>query len=277
MSRLAPLLITFLVLAAVFGVLEGLFPAVRGQRRWRRGIKTDLAYFFGSPFVNQGAGYVAAAAVLVALAFVAGVPMDRESVREFAHRRTALSSQPLWLQGAQVLVLSDVAGYWSHRLFHSIRLLWPIHAIHHSPTELDWLSAARMHPLNEAGARAFSVAPFLLLGYSPGPLVALPPLITFYCIYSHANVPWSYGPLRYLLVSPVYHRWHHTSEQEGMDKNFASLFPWVDALFGTFYLPRGRQPVVFGVANETVPENLVGQMLYPFRWRRQPAPTGATA
>jgi sterol desaturase/sphingolipid hydroxylase (fatty acid hydroxylase superfamily) len=68
-----------------------------------------------------------------------------------------------------------------------------------------------------------------------------------------------------VIASPVFHRWHHTAEDEGLDKNFAGLFPTFDALFGTLYLPRDRQPQVFGVKNEAVPETLLAQLAYPFR------------
>ncbi|HET8578957.1 MAG TPA: sterol desaturase family protein, partial [Methylomirabilota bacterium] len=88
---------------------------------------------------------------------------------------------------------------------------------------------------------------------------------TFYAILLHANVPWTLGPLRYAIASPAFHRWHHTSEAEGRDKNFAGLFPLWDLLFGTFYMPRGRQPMQFGVAGDPVPEGLWAQLCYPFR------------
>ena len=76
---------------------------------------------------------------------------------------------------------------------------------------------------------------------------------------------WDFGPLRCLIASPAFHRWHHTSEDEGLDRNFAGLFPWMDLLFGTFYLPSGKQPSRFGVSGQNVPSTFVGQMLYPLR------------
>ena len=60
-------------------------------------------------------------------------------------------------------------------------------------------------------------------------------------------------------------RWHHTTEEEGLDKNFAGLFPFIDLLFGTFYMPPGRQPHRFGITNDDVPAGLVAQLVYPFR------------
>ena len=60
----------------------------------------------------------------------------------------------------------------------------------------------------------------------------------------HANLDWDWGPLRSFLVSPRFHRWHHTSEEEARDKNFAGLLPLWDILFGTYYMPRERRPTV---------------------------------
>jgi len=70
-----------------------------------------------------------------------------------------------------------------------------------------------------------------------------------------------------VIASPTFHRWHHTSEREGLDKNFAGLLAFLDVIFGTFYLPKGQQPRCFGVEGEDVPPTLLGQLLYPFRRR----------
>jgi sterol desaturase/sphingolipid hydroxylase (fatty acid hydroxylase superfamily) len=68
-----------------------------------------------------------------------------------------------------------------------------------------------------------------------------------------------------VIASPVFHRWHHTSEDEGLDTNFAGLFPFIDLAFGTFYMPADRLPTRFGLVHDEVPDGLVRQMLYPFR------------
>ena len=69
----------------------------------------------------------------------------------------------------------------------------------------------------------------------------------------HANVNWSYGPLRYVVPSPMFHRWHHPTEAEGLETNFAGLFPVIDLAFGTFFMPAGRQPQRFGIMGRSVP------------------------
>jgi sterol desaturase/sphingolipid hydroxylase (fatty acid hydroxylase superfamily) len=109
------------------------------------------------------------------------------------------------------------------------------------------------------------VAPFFLLGFPLQVLAAYIPFLTFYAILIHANVNWSFGPFRFVVVTPLFHRWHHTSEREGLDKNFAGLLPIWDIIFGTFYMPDGKTPTRFGVRRQHIPESLLGQLIYPFR------------
>ena len=81
----------------------------------------------------------------------------------------------------------------------------------------------------------------------------------------HTNVSWSFGPLRSVIASPAFHRWHHSAEAEALDKNFAGLLPVYDWLFGTLYFPKDKLASNFGVNGEPVPAGFLGQMLYPFR------------
>lgn len=131
---------------------------------------------------------------------------------------------------------------------------------------MTWLAAGRMHPINDALTRVCQVVPIALLGFSARGILEVAPLLVLYVILLHSNLNWDFGPFRYVLVSPAYHRWHHTSDAEGLDKNFAGIFPLWDILFGTCYFPR-REPQKFGVHRDSVPETLWGQLLYPFRAR----------
>jgi sterol desaturase/sphingolipid hydroxylase (fatty acid hydroxylase superfamily) len=237
--------IGLVILGLAFALLER-----RWAVRWER--RVDLTYWFFNPFVSRPLASICAGLLLLA--------MGRPGSHWFA-------SQPLALQWIEVLVGADLSGYWSHRLFHR-GLLWRFHAIHHSSGSLDWLAAARVHPLNEAISRVLQLFPLLLLGFDPRVLAAAVPFLTFYAVLLHANVRWDFGPLRYAIASPRFHRWHHTSESEGLDKNFAGLFPWIDALFGTLYMPAGREPKVFGAGADVIPSGFLGQLAYPFRTSR---------
>ena len=55
--------------------------------------------------------------------------------------------------------------------------------------------------------------------------------------FIHSNVRWRLGPFEWLLTTPAFHHWHHTKDGKRRDYNYASMFPWLDRVFGTHHLP----------------------------------------
>jgi sterol desaturase/sphingolipid hydroxylase (fatty acid hydroxylase superfamily) len=260
MQVVSKIIISFLILFIIFTILEKLFPAIRTKRVFREGFKLDLLYWVVAPTINAAIKNGSAIIVIILTATILGLKLDRDIVQGFGPIR----QQPAGLVIVEMLLLGDFIGYWTHRWFHRQRL-WKFHAIHHSSEDLDWLSSVRVHPLNQAISNSINVAVMLALGFPLMALAAYLPFILFYSIFLHANVSWSFGPFRYVIASPRFHRWHHTSEEQGLDKNFAGLFPIYDLIFGTFYIPRNKQPVQFGVLDKDLPNTLWGQLCYPFK------------
>lgn len=262
------ILVAFVALALVFGLLERWRPADPAQRVLRAGYRTDLLYWLATPILARSVVRIGVILALVPLFALLGRPLTAESVLA-GHGPLAQWSMPA--QALVILVLGDFIGYWTHRAFHR-GWLWRSHAIHHSSEALDWLASVRVHPLNELGNRVAQAAVLIGLGFSPLAVAAYQPFLTLYAIFLHANVRADFGPLRYLIATPAFHRWHHTSEAEGCDRNFAGLLPLWDLLFGTFHLPRERQAQRFGVTGLTVPPGFLAQLAFPFRRAPKPAP-----
>ena len=167
------------------------------------------------------------------------------------------------MQAAIFLVASDFMMYWIHRGFHR-PAMWRYHAVHHSSEDLDWISAARFHPVNIFLGSVLTDVVLLLAGISPNVLVFLGPFTIAHSAFVHANLNWTLGPFKYVLAGPVFHRWHHTAAERGGEKNFASTFPVLDLMFGTFYMPKDKVPDSYGVS-DPMPPSFGEQMLYPFR------------
>jgi len=243
-------------LAAAFGIIGRLMPCNPGMYWWKnvRAAGTDFIYWFLVPLILD---LCRKAMLIVGLVILFGG-------REPAF--LPVKSLPLWQQCLAVLLIQDVLLYWMHRLFHT-RLAWSFHAIHHSPKVLDWMSTLRFHPLNNLLTFGLADVAVVLLGFAPLAIFVLAPFNIVYSAMVHANLSWTFGPFRYLFASPVYHRWHHTTEEQGLDKNFASTFPFLDLMFGTFYLPPGRLPEEFGNGEPDFPEGFWGQFIHPFRHR----------
>ena len=165
-----------------------------------------------------------------------------------------------------VVFLGDFFSYWRHRLEHT-RLLWPAHAIHHSDTEMTWLTLGRFHPIDRVVTGTVDIALLALLGFPLWALVFNEIVRHHYGEFIHADFPWTYGPLGRVFVSPVMHRWHHARDVVGAGSNFATVFSVFDQAFGTYYVP-GLCTVPLGVTDDIGP-GLMGQLRFPLvAWAR---------
>ena len=188
---------------------------------------------------------------------------------------------PFWVAGRGLSAGSDFMLYWIHRIFHGAHALALSTPIHHSAEEVDWTTAYRFHPVNLWLGTFLVDVSCSMLGVSPAVLLFLVPFQTTIALFVHANLNWTLGPLKYVVATPVFHRWHHTRPDEGGNSNFASMFALWDVLFGTFYMPPRALPDATASTIREFPARLIEQSIYPFRdggepprrerMRRQPA------
>jgi sterol desaturase/sphingolipid hydroxylase (fatty acid hydroxylase superfamily) len=243
---------SILIAAIIFIPLERLFAVRSKQKLFRRGWANDLFYLLANGFLIK----MGLVVIIVAAAGLSNwlVP---------ASIKVMVSSQPYWLQFAEILVVADLGFYAAHRAFHAVPWLWNFHAIHHSIEELDWLAGARVHPIDQIFTKGTSIALILAPGFSEWSIAAFAALYQWQSIFVHSNFRIKFGPLRYLLASPEFHHWHHARDPEARDKNFAGQLPFLDAIFGTLHMPAGAMPENYG-SDQSVPRRYVAQFLYPF-------------
>ena len=147
-----------------------------------------------------------------------------------------IARMPWFLQFFLAVVVADIAEYFIHLALHKVPFLWRFHAVHHSSKALDWIAGSRSHFVDDTLVRGFILVP-LMLGFSQSIILAYLIFVTLHATWTHCNFGPSAKWLEKYLVMPRYHHWHHTSQKEGIDKNFAIHFPWIDKLFGTYYYP----------------------------------------
>ncbi|MEO7993344.1 MAG: sterol desaturase family protein [bacterium] len=262
MEQAGTILISIVAVSVIFTLIERCFARGPQTPTWQRpDVGTDVGYALGLPIFSKLVTEPLLAVLLVSLYFlIVGKDGPVEDAGVFNTPITALS---YWVQVPLILVLGDLLHYWLHRMFH-LPGFWRYHAVHHSSPALDWLSSARFHPVEKFIHRFAEIIPLYLCGFAPGVLLIYITVQSFWGLVVHSYLPWDFGPFRYVLASPAYHRWHHAAEAAYHDKNFAGLFPFLDTLFGTLYLPKGESPTVLGDGGH-VPEGFWNQLVYPFK------------
>jgi sterol desaturase/sphingolipid hydroxylase (fatty acid hydroxylase superfamily) len=168
-----------------------------------------------------------------------------------------------------VLVLTDLAGYLSHRALHRVPVLWRLHQVHHSSEHVDWLATSRGHALDLAFVLSVLAVPSLVLGAPTEGGVVIAFLYMYpFVVHANARIPLQW--LERVFVSPRFHHWHHAEDAAGHDRNFGTLLTVWDRLFGTT-ARGGGFPDSYGIGNpELANGDFLTHLAAPFRQPRQP-------
>jgi sterol desaturase/sphingolipid hydroxylase (fatty acid hydroxylase superfamily) len=168
------------------------------------------------------------------------------------------------LQVLALIMAVDFLAYWRHRAEHS-KWLWPVHKVHHSPTELHAANSIG-HPFQAIINWAFIGVPMSLFQIEgPTTPIVVGLFVSLLAIYIHSPIDVHFGPMRKVVVDNRYHRIHHSLEPRHFDKNFGICFSLWDRLFGTAYFPEPDEWPAVGVAGVAPPRS-VGQFLaMPFK------------
>ena len=251
------LVIWLTILMLVFIPLERLF-AIHRQRVFRKAFLADLAYYFLGNLLPK-------------LLLILPMTIIAWGLHRFVPGglHTWVAGMPLWARLGAALVVGEIGFYWGHRWMHEVPLLWRFHAIHHSAEEIDWLVNTRAHPLDLVFVRLCGLVPMYALGLAQptmGSRVDLVPLLilligALWGFFIHANVRCRFGWLEWLISTPAFHHWHHAN-QDHINRNYSSMLPWVDKLFGTCYMPSKQWPEKYGI-DEPLAPGMVAQLLQP--------------
>ena len=244
--------------ALVFVFIEKLFPLRREQPVFRPDWQTDFQHFLVNHMI---VGFVLLATNLAVHRLFGWAVKDgvQAWVRDLPF--------PIALFG--LVLVADLVQYGVHRAYHEVPVLWRLHAVHHSAKSMDWLAGSRQHMLEVLITRTLVLAPIFVLGFSKAVIDAYIVIVGFQAVFNHANVSVRLGPLRYLIVTPNFHHWHHSQDTEAIDRNYAAHFAFIDHLFGTAVQSDRAWPARYGVLGDYVPDGFWRQLVFPFRWKER--------
>ncbi len=244
----------------LFVVIEKMFPLYKGQAVFRPEWQTDIKHFAVNHFL--------VGLILLTVNFLINHAFGWLVRTDF---QMAIRHIPFVWQLLLCVLIADLAQYWTHRAYHEVPYLWRYHSVHHSAKTMDWLAGSRQHMLELIFTRVCVLAPLFVLGFSEGVMNAYIIVVGFQAVFNHANVHLPWGPLKYLIVTPDFHHWHHASDDEAIDRNYAAHYAFVDYLFGTAVkVPKNKPfPAKYGVVGDYMPDGFVNQQMFPFRARPQ--------
>jgi alkylglycerol monooxygenase len=160
---------------------------------------------------------------------------------------TIYKVQSSWLLYVIAFLALDFAGYWVHRLAHSVNFFWNNHIVHHSSEEFNLACALRQSISVYFRIYAFLLIPAAIFGVPQQVIAVVGPLHLFAQFWYHTRHIGRMGVLEYIIVTPAHHRVHHAINPEYLDKNYGQIFIFWDRMFGTFQDERADIPAVYGV------------------------------
>lgn len=159
------------------------------------------------------------------------------------------------------LALMDLMQYAFHRLEHKIPWLWAMHSLHHSDSAMNTTTAYRNFWIDRLLYILWLIPFGLLVRIDTGVMLCVTVAMWAIPAFEHSSIRFGLAKFSWLIVTPQFHRVHHSILQEHYDRNFATFLPLLDVLFGTYLEPDGYPDT--GLA-EGEPHSIKDSLLWPF-------------
>lgn len=255
-------LIYLLVVYAVTFILENVAPKrLNYPVVGRKGFWTDIAYLIFIDFTIQVIGLYAVATAVefftLRLLHNAGVETPLINFHD---------SLAPWARFIVFFIVIDFLQWGAHWLLHRSNFFWQFHKVHHAQEQLGFASTRHFHFGEYLLLKPAFWIPFALCGFQAADYVMWYIWIAYMLTFlSHCNIKINWGILKYILITPETHYWHHSRNIPGRyGVNYASSLVIWDLIFGYWYNPKDKEPIL-GIPDNDVPNSFLGQMAYPFK------------
>ena len=238
----------------IFAAIEKMFPLYKGQMIFRKEWQTDLVHFAVNHFIVGLALLTVNFAIHRLFGWLANDTVQ-----------ATVQSIHFVPQLLLAVLAADFVQYWTHRAYHEVPFLWRFHAVHHSAKTMDWLAGSRQHLCELIVTRVGVLGILYVFGFSENVMNMYIVIVGFQAVFNHANVHLPFGPIKYVIVTPDFHHWHHSSDDIAIDKNYAAHYAFLDHLFGTAIKGQTGFPEKYGVVGDYMPDGFTKQFMFPFR------------
>tara|TARA_Y100001954_G_scaffold132461_1_gene141555 strand:+ start:7621 stop:8598 length:978 start_codon:yes stop_codon:yes gene_type:complete len=253
-------LISFLGIFTFMAVVETLWP--RKKRVDSR--KNRWTSNFGIVFVSS-----IAANLFFKFLFIGTLVQFASMIRDkgwglfnyFADSSVQMSSGAEWLLILKGIIVMDLIIYFQHRFSHSNKYIWDMHKVHHADLDLDVTSGNRFHPVEILFSLLVKIVSITVLGIHPVSMIIFEVVLNGMAQWNHSNFKlplWIDKYVRFLIVTPDFHRVHHSVHVKETNSNYGFNLSWWDYMFGTYQgQPRdGHENMKLGLNEYRDPKQL---------------------
>jgi sterol desaturase/sphingolipid hydroxylase (fatty acid hydroxylase superfamily) len=175
------------------------------------------------------------------------------------------------IAGALAFGSLDLYMYFWHRMMHTLPIAWRFHLVHHTDRQMNVSTAYRFHPIEIMSSSLPKLFLIWLLGIPSSFVLIYESVFTIIVALHHSNfaLPSALDRiLAYLILTPHYHRIHHSQVVAETNSNYASVFIWWDRLFGTYRDRQDIQNIQLGISEASGDLNLLQSLALPLPDRK---------
>jgi sterol desaturase/sphingolipid hydroxylase (fatty acid hydroxylase superfamily) len=244
-----------LVCLVIFGILEVLYPFYTYKQNWADRVMPNLAIALFNSLLTK-----------VPVLFLLGWVWSPQQQKIWPGLFSYLPS-PL-LAGVLSILMLDLFRYGWHCMAHFWPIGWRFHRVHHSDLTMNITTAYRFNGIEVMASYIPMTLMIWLFGIKPEYVFIYEVAFVAIQVFQHSN--WAISPkidrlLTYLIVTPNYHRVHHSQIVKETDSNFGSLLTIWDRVFGTYRYCSDAKKIDIGLIEYPKPLTILDMLTLPFR------------
>jgi sterol desaturase/sphingolipid hydroxylase (fatty acid hydroxylase superfamily) len=130
----------------------------------------------------------------------------------------------------------DFVYYTQHVFHHKVPVLWRLHRLHHSDRQVDSLTSFLHHPLELVSGFIYTISIAVIFDVPVIVMTTYALVIGLHSPFTHFRklIPDNFEKiLKWIIVTPNFHRIHHSLDMKEGNSNFGGIFVFWDYVFRT--------------------------------------------
>lgn len=237
----------------IFGILEIIFPFYNFKGNWLKRVGNN----FTLALINA-----------IAMSFITKALLFQAANNHLYSPKILQLVNDAGIAGILAILIIDLYMYFWHRLMHDWAIGWNFHRVHHTDREMNISTAYRFHFIEIFASNLPKIFLIWILGIKIEWSLIYEILFAINVIFHHSN--WHLSAnidkfLSYIIVTPNYHRLHHSQIIIETNSNYGSLLTIWDKIFQTYRYNNQPETIKLGLIEDQQNLRILDLLKIPFR------------